>query len=78
MKSTVGSAVWSSVLILLVSMALLPAVLMAQPVADINTTVTGSAADFVFRATFVNLGGTISSRRMTGGMAPSCGVSSLA
>jgi uncharacterized repeat protein (TIGR01451 family) len=40
-------------------LALLPAVLMAQPVADINTTVTGSAADFIFRATMVNLGGTI-------------------
>jgi len=33
--------------------------LTTQPMADIYTTVTGSAADFIFRATFINVGGTV-------------------
>ncbi len=59
MKSPVRCVVWSSVLVLWISMIFSSVLLMAQPVADINTTVTGSAADFVFRATFVNVGGTV-------------------
>src|SRR5256885_1740593 len=62
MKSPVCRVVWSSVLILAVSVVLLPGLLAAQPaqqVADINTAPTGNAADFIFRSGFVNLGGTI-------------------
>jgi uncharacterized repeat protein (TIGR01451 family) len=62
MKSTVCRGAWSPVLFLVVSAVLLPGLLGAQPahqVADVNTTLTGSAADVIFRAGFVNLGGTV-------------------